>query len=147
MTVFDFDDEVERARADAISDSDKAAARTTIPQQRLPEAVRLAGWRFLDSTSVFVPGAKPRELVIGLAPWNPSELHALGALVRRSGGDTFAIQVFDIDDCQSARDIARVIPGVDPPRQTPVAAEYRDGQLIRHAEGSAAVDLLTELGG
>jgi hypothetical protein len=147
VTFFDFDEEVERARADAISDNDKAAARTTIPQQRLPEAVRSAGWRFLDSTSVFVPGIKPRELVIGVAPWNPAELRALSAVAKWSGIGSFAVQVFDIDDCRSAKDLARVVPGLDPPLQTPVVAEYGDGQLIRCAEGAAALDLLTELVG
>jgi len=147
MTFFDFDEEVERARADAISSDDQAAVRTTIPQQRLPEAVRSAGWRFIDPTSAFVPGVKPRELVIGIVPWNPAELRALSALAKWSDISSFAVQVFDIDDCRSAKDIERVIPRVDPPLQTPVVAEYSGGQLIRHAEGAAALDLLTELVG
>lgn len=145
MSFFDFKQEIEGARVDAISDDERAAVRTTIPQQRLPEAVRSAGWLFLGPSSVFEPGSTPRELVIGVAPWNAAELCALSALAHGSGDNAFAVQIFDIDDCEDAKDLARVIPGVDPPMQTPVVAEYRDGLLIRRAEGAAALALLTEL--
>jgi len=145
VSFFDFGEEIERTRVDAISDHDRAALRTTIPQQRLPEAVRSAGWHFLDATSVFEPGAEPRELVVGVAAWNTAELRALSALAQWPGRDAFAIQVFDIDDCRNANDIERVLPGVDPPMQTPVVAEYSDGQLTRCAEGAEALSLLAEL--
>ena|SRR6266498_853195 len=145
MSFIDFEEEIERARVDASSDHDKAAVRTTISQQRLPEAVRSAGWHFLDQTRVFEPGTQRRELVIGVAPWNSAELRASSALVQRSGRHAFAVQIFDIDDCKNAKDIERVVPGVEPPIQTPVLAEYSDGKLTRRAEGAAALDLLAEL--
>lgn len=145
MSIFDFEEEIAQARANAISDRDRAAQRTSISQQRLPGAVRAAGWNFLYRDSRFDPAAHPAALVIGVAPWNATELGALGSLFEQFGVKNMEILVFDIDDCQSADDLASVLPGVKPPMQTPVVAEYRGGDAVLSAEGAAALDLLARL--
>lgn len=145
MSVFDFEEEIERARADAISEGDRAAVRTAISRQRLPEAVREAGWRFLYRGTEFDPAVEPAALVIGIAPWNPNELQALNELLNRSGERAIGIWIFDIDDCENFEDVARFLPGRNAPIQTPVVAEYGDGILLRSAEGAAALDFLARL--
>lgn len=147
MSTFDFDEEIERERAAAISDRDRAGVRTAVSHQRLPEAVRAAGWNFLGRGDQFDPAGGPEALVIGIAPWNDVELKMLGALQRRLAPGVGAVWVFDIDDCENAEDIARFLPGVRPPAQTPVVAQYASGGLTRSAEGPKALDLLRQLNG
>jgi hypothetical protein len=142
MSLFDFDEEIEQERAAALTDSDRASVRTTVSQQRLPEAVRAAGWRFLYRGDEFDPAGQSAALVIGVAPWNEPELRALDGLFAASAGAPVRIWVFDIDDCENAEDIARVLPGVKPPVRTPVVAKYIEGGLARSAEGADAIDLL-----
>jgi len=142
MSIFDFEEEIEQERAAAITDRDRASVRTAVSQQRLPEAVRAAGWRFLYRGEEFDPAGQPAALVIGIAPWNGPELKALDQLLGSLVDDVVGIWVFDIDDCENAEDIARVLPGVKPPIQTPVVAKYEEGALARSAEGSDAIDFL-----
>lgn len=87
----------------------------------------------------------PEALVIGVAPWNDAELKALGALHGRLAPEVVGVWVFDIDSCENADDIERFLPGVKPPVQTPVVAEYAAGGLTRSAEGPEALDLLTQI--
>lgn len=145
VSTFDFDEEIERERAAAISERDRAGVRAAVSHQRLPEAVRAAGWHFLFRGDQFDPVGNPEALVIGVAPWNEAELKALGALQDRLAPEAVGVWVFDIDDCENADDIARFLPGAKPPVQTPVVAEYAAGGLTRSAEGSDALDLLTRL--
>lgn len=145
MSTFDFDEEIERERGAAISERDRAGVRAAVSHQRLPEAVRAAGWHFLYRGDHFDPVGNPEALVIGVAPWNDAELKALGALEGRLAREAIAVWVFDIDDCENAEDMARFLPGVKPPAQTPVVVEYAAGGLRRSAEGSEALDLLTKL--
>lgn len=145
MSTFDFDEEIERERAAAISDSGRAAVRAAVSHQRLPGAVRAAGWNFLCRGDQFHPMDNREALVIGVAPWNDVELKALGALQRHLVPELGTVWVFDIDDCENAEDIARFLPGVKAPTQTPVMAQYNSGDLTRSAEGSQALDLLRQL--
>lgn len=142
MSTFDFEEEIERERASALSDLDRAVVRTAISQQRLPDAVRAAGWNFLHQGDEFDPTSQERALVIGLAPWSAAELRALGALLD-AADEAVGVWVFNIDDCENADDIARFVPGVKAPIQTPIVADYVNGDLVRSAEGAAAIDLLT----
>ena len=143
MSVFDFEEEIERERASAASDNDRAIVRTTVSRQRLPEAVRAAGWNYvfrgdavdLDTNST---------VVVGVAAWNAAELRALGSLDASGSGRT-DLWIFDIDDYENPEELVLVLPGVKAPTQTPVVAEYLNGRLVSFTEGPAALDILANL--
>jgi len=143
MSLFDFEHEIEVERSAALTDHERASVRTSLSRQLLPDAVRAAGWQFLDRGDQFDPASRQTALVVGVAPWNAAELHALDALVAAVSDGDVSIWVFDIDNCLNADDIARVLPGVELPTQTPVIAKYVASRLARSAEGAEALELLT----
>lgn len=142
MSLFDFEEEIERERGNVISDRDRAMVRTNISRQRLPEAVREAGWHFVPPDEPVDILGETTALVVGVAAWSAPDLHALDAL--SSSVSRTDIWVFDIDDYERADQLAERLPGVKAPTQTPIVAKYENGSLMASAEGAEALLLLSK---
>lgn len=133
------------AKAHTLTDKERAGLRTKIGRERLADAVTQAGWRFLAKGDSLDRDQQQHVVVVGVASWNSVELRALNYLTCKEPRASADIAIFDIDNCLTESDLDDYIPGVEPPIETPVVAEYRDGVLARSAEGPDGLSLLRDL--
>ena len=147
MSHFDFSATAKQLAAEAARCGDKKTfmaqfiARAAMLE--FPNAVAKAGWHLLKPGVSFDPSSHEYAIVIGVAVWAPFELQCLSKLRERLGDQSAPVYVFDIDDCMIV-DHTLFIPGTEPPLQTPILAEYRNGKLIHYAEGRKAAEWIKQ---
>lgn len=73
-------------------------------------------------------------LLIGVATWSGYDMKLLDVLEQTPCGPD-QIGVFDVQECQSAQDFEKRIPGISDVFQTPAVGLWHDGQLLASAWG------------
>ena len=63
--------------------------------------------------------------------------------LEKADAEKIDVEVFDVLDCQTMKDFATFIPGIDKIYRTPIIGVISDGRLIDHASGLP--DVLTTL--
>ena len=99
------------------------------------DAVERTGWCRLRRGDRLELPVRGCVFVLGVVVWSAEDREifdlAAGQLRNVEG-----VAIFDLDDVPSAEDLQAFLPGVPLPVHTPVAAEYRNGELVRYATGS-----------
>lgn len=133
--IFDFDG-VERLLRNFNSDpSGRIAERNRLINATFEAGIRKAGWRRLRPGDNLELPPDGHVVVLGVVVWNADDRDVLN-IAGEQLSDPSRVVVFDLDEVHSADDLHAFMPFVAMPLRTPVAAEYRDGKLVRHASGS-----------
>ena len=100
--------------------------------------VTKGGWRLLKRGESLDPNAAAEIAVVGVTAWDNLAMQSFTAMTAKADRPKGGITVFNLDDCTTTDQLNSFLPGVSGVLQTPVVAEYRDGQLVRKLEGKAA---------
>ena len=99
--------------------------------------VKDVGWDALKKGRSLTPS---NTVVIGIALWSDPDINALKQLASRMKSSHDKVCIFSIDDITKIEEARQFMPSVPVFSQTPVLAEYRDGELKTFLEGRAALD-------
>jgi hypothetical protein len=131
---FDFDS-AEQLLGNSRGDvSARIAEKNRVANMVLEQGVSRAGWRRLRPGDRLEVPSHGRVIVLGVVVWNAEDREVLNMAAEQ----LFALEgviVFDLDDVHSPGDLEAFMPFVTMPLRTPVAAEYREGVLLRHSSG------------
>jgi hypothetical protein len=96
------------------------------------------------------PNGPGNRLLIGIAVWSTYDLRLLDLVneaIHSGHGSDIPVGVFDIDRVASEEALARLVPGIGLPPQTPIVGYWLGGQLKEVASGFAARQLVAGLFG
>ena len=108
-------------------------------------AIDLSGWHLLTRIDTVQPKQYADLIVVGVAFWSRPDLQALQAFGQKLKNKSVTVFVFDVDAFGYSEGIKAFLPDAAMPNQTPVAAEYLGGVLIRFVEGKEAFKWIKEL--
>jgi hypothetical protein len=83
-------------------------------------------------------------LLIGVATWSGYDMKLLDVLEHLPDGPD-VIGVFDTDECRSADDFEKRIPGIGLPYQTPGVGLWQDGQPVASGWGHEGRKLICQI--
>jgi hypothetical protein len=139
--IFNFDD-AEKRLSDFEGDSSaRIAERNRLTNGLFEEGVEKAGWRRLRRGDKLELPADGSVVVLGVVVWNSHDREILNIAAEHLR-DPNVVFIFDLDEVHSAEQLHALMPLVDMPLRTPVAAAYKNCRLIRDASGSDVRDFI-----
>lgn len=121
--------------------STRIAERNRLMNASFEAGIAKAGWRRLRPGDNLELRPDGHVIVLGVVVWNADDRDVLNIAAEQMS-DPSGVAVFDLDQVHSAEELHAFMPFVAMPVRTPVAAEYKDAKLVRHASGPDVFGLI-----